>query len=210
MIPKELWFKAMNVWRNNYKPRNKIPKNYLFKNLLYCGKCNKEIKLINEIYKCAKGCISINSLELTKLLLNRVINDLITSDVIQNYISEKINLLEKQIKEVDKELERIKKNQRNKIKEILAENFNIIDNKELKDLSKQYVNKVNDKSKLIKSLKSYNDCLSVIDKILEVKNSAIEILIKEENINQVQSMLSSIIERVVIVDQNDSTIKYRK
>ena len=45
------------------------PQEHLFKDFLYCGICNKKIKLHNDMYSCKKGCISLDIFPLSLIII---------------------------------------------------------------------------------------------------------------------------------------------
>jgi DNA invertase Pin-like site-specific DNA recombinase len=206
-ISPELWYEAICVWKNNYKSKYKHSQNYLFKDLLFCDSCQSQIIFKEDIYQCKKKCIYISKDELLKVLVTRVLKDIITKRELEAGINKRIKEFEKIKRKLDDEIRRNRAQQSLEVKTILYKNLSIDDCIELKNLALEHEQLVKERGDIIRKIEGLTAAKEHTDKILEDKSQAVVTL--TDNIDLTQNMLLSIIKRVNVIGADKQDIEYK-
>ncbi|WP_202709473.1 recombinase family protein [Sporosalibacterium faouarense] len=89
IIDKGTWEKAIIKHFESKLDSPIEPKNYLFKNILYCSSCKGKVKLLENKYQCPNGCIELEPLLLFKKITNKILLD-IDVDIIRDILIPKL------------------------------------------------------------------------------------------------------------------------
>jgi site-specific DNA recombinase len=216
LINETAWCNAILKWRKITPERTIIPEdegNYFFKNLLKCGICKKNIFLSNRCYICSKFHINIKGDDLVDYLLENFLDDILTSENIDDYYSLKMKTLDSEIKVYEKEITALREKQNEIVVSIIQDfsptNKSIIDNSDLKT----HIENEKKKQEAISTLKSTAITIKVaIDKlkdITHINHKTVLINMLKKNIDTTQYFLTSIIEEVNISEDGTSKIRYK-
>lgn len=213
LLERETWDDAVKIRRSMFKPKPKIIETYLFKGLLSCSKCEKNITLrrdqnaAHNKFICSCGYINILASNLTAKVIEKVISDIFTQDKINSYMKIKRQLIKGGIKDDNQQLNQIKTNQTRDILH-LAESIVTNSSKKLRHYENELktINDYIEKEDILKSnkvmkqnnLSKLNHSTKYISKIKELalQNDMKEFFI--DNIDKVQNLLSNMIEKVII------------
>lgn len=216
IIEENIWFKAVVKWKRlNLKKRHtkktSYRKNYLFKNLLYCGICNNKITLSNNVYTChQKSCTRINEYIVKKQLLNKLLKSLLKEETIDNAINSKLKELTLKTKKINTLLVKNNLNQSTLIDHYLQDTNN-------SEIRNSITNAVKEEKKLKKELENLNNKIKyfkftfkpIVTTLIDTPyiQFVIDKLLRNEEI--LQELLTQNIEKVII-DGNRKNINIRK
>ncbi|MTI67512.1 MAG: recombinase family protein [Firmicutes bacterium] len=201
IITLELWKKAILKRFVPKLNKPKSPDNYMFKNILVCGKCRKKLKLIENNYLCNKGCFNFNKDDLIKAILSKIIKDF------ENYLFE--NHLNKEISKLSKTVESNKNNLNKKTLELRKILYKFISDPSNKKIKDYYNEKKIEIIKLKKEIETTTSIHGQLKRISEdipfIKERLIKILEDDQtfvnnNVLVFQDMLSSFIGKVVLTN----------
>lgn len=210
----ETWFESVLKWRRLTPERTVIPKeikNYLFKGLLKCGVCNKNIFLSGKRYLCPKSDISIEKDTLTELLLVKLMDEILSDNNIDQYYIDKMKNIDNQIEDDEYEISLLKSKQ-NTILIDLISNYPIskqITSSGLNNLIDDEKNKKDFISNLKEEAVTLKVAIEKLRHIIRINHKTVIINMLKKNVDGTQYFLSSIIEEVTIVDNDRSKFKYK-
>lgn len=201
----ELWCECIKKWREHYRfvPKS-AAQNYLFKGMLFCGKCKKAMSLIYEQYKCRTArCTTFNYLYLQKEVIKVLVDDIITNGGFGDFVDNKILSVRHEIKQLNKELKHIKAKLENHtlgfIKNYKSEGASNSEKnyilRYLKQESriKEQINKLEDKVFKLTQIRSG---------ILSISNSGLSKHLLS-NKEKTQTILFSLIEKVIVYGKKE-------
>ncbi|WP_242823452.1 recombinase family protein [Thermobrachium celere] len=206
LISEELWFEAMKVWlkKSNYNFSHK--KEYPFKNILYCGKCKKKIYLFDDTYHCKKNCFKVSVNEIQKILLSKLVEDIFKNDTVSNKLSDKITMLKDNIKKIEYEISNYNKQLNNKIMDMIKKN-EPLENDDIKQILSKIKKLNNEKTSLESDLIQFTNCYENINFYKGFKENLEEKILS--NYDDINSIIESIIERVVLNEKSNIQIEYK-
>jgi site-specific DNA recombinase len=209
-VSPEKWYQAMNIWRAQYKPTFLRNKNYPFSDRLYCKKCGQQIKLKSDDNYCCTNkhhCISIPKKDLEDNLKPEILRDIYSKKYIRDRIENIIRELKDDKTEIEKNLYKIKNNQRAEISELVQSDSRITDSSVLIELVKQEVDEKDQRKKVSLKLEKYYKYLELIVEIYENAPRDTDNL---KNKKYVQGFFSNILEKVDIIGAKQFEITYRR
>lgn len=207
IISLDLWKKAFLKYHIPKLNKPKITSAYLFKDMLFCGKCSKKIILIKDTYSCSKKCTQIEKSKLLHILLHRIIED-VDNELLKKELLKEISTIEKEkINSYKKKLYEIENILRKKLHSYInSPNNSLLKDNYIKTLQ-EYENL---KSTNESTISYYGELKRKIEDIDSLKFKLAEIASKDEefinnNLNTIQNLLSNYINKVVLnIIQNES------
>lgn len=219
IVSKELFFRVQEMIKIRHKERRKAQV-HLFSNLLYCPDCGRRLhfKANRNGYVCAgynrhgkDVCSShfIREDTLEKIILDdfkiifKKINNTKIINKLKKQISLNFNTLETDIKKLDQKLQSLSKEKRNAQRNLVKENLNDEDYKEIcNEINNEIKEIENKKSNLLKS--SSNDFMN--DVIYELDRLSKDI---SEIVTLNYKVLSQLIDRIEINQHGEPRIFYK-
>lgn len=203
IISFDLWKKAVIKLFKDKVPELEENESYLFKDLVYCGKCKTRVKLINNLYKCSHNCTNLDKIEMIKLILKQIIFDL-KNETIKEQLSDDIRFIKKEILSLKNDLKVIDNN----LREILNKYIENPDNKpnenKYKNTMSNKINKaeeINEKGLMLREL---TVCLEEINKFKEQitnfnNKKYLDYILDNENL--LHEIISNLVKKVVFQNQ---------
>jgi len=203
IIDLDLWKKA--VLKYHIPKLKKVNKssNYLFKDIIYCGSCNKKVTLCDDTYSCGKNCISIEKSEAIQNVIKKIIHD-IDNNSILDYLNGKISEVDKSIAKQKKKLCSIE----SELREQLHNYINNPSSKLIKDTYDKILDKRDNCKNEIESItKSYEEINREIHDPDYLKEQLSLMLSMdspfiEKNITTLQDLFN-LVEKVVITSTDE-------
>lgn len=165
IISKEDWFKAFKKYLTYGKGNKKREpnSNYMFKNLLFCGKCGKRITFSKSTNKYACGtkkCTKITKDNLIKIIFEKLIDDNFNNDQPQKRLNKKIGNMNKSITLNNNKLFKLSIDQEKNIKSYLKNKSDsslneLKTNEERQESIRKSTQKINSKIELYKSISKW-------------------------------------------------------
>lgn len=214
IVDKETWEKAILKWRKNYKEKSKGTEEEnvnIFKGLLYCKKCGKNLNPGgpgSKYYRCKESkCTSIKEEDVFQKVLNRIIEDIMTSDIAQKVIKKEMERIQrKEINSLEKKLKTLRNKQDKALSKFLKNSENDKAKKDLKALIEEEETLREEIRKLDKKVQSLKDRLENIDDFIELfkyLGSAKRIAnYFKKNSVEAHEILSQLIGKVVLGSEN--------
>lgn len=202
-ISKKTYFEALKVLIKLSPERERIinDEDHLFKGFIFCKKCSKPLHLNEGYYQCVSQCTRINKDYLDDILLRKIIKDVIRSSNIKGFQLRKKKLLEDEMKLIEKNITKIKDNEKKEIYSLLDKyNSNDINSNCsyietcIKDEKKELDNLNKKKEETLKFLLAVEEIenIETSDNILNL------ILHFEKTVNYSHLILKNIIKKIEI------------
>lgn len=210
IIDEETWYTAANKWFYHHNPFKVIKRNtnYLFKDLLFCEKCNNKITLSNKVYTCrTAGCTRLNENYLTNEILKQIIEDLIFNNKLNEQINSNMKVLKNKIQFKNHQLVQLTRKQELLVKSYLTEKDNNYTINAL-DTNVQSQNNIKKEIKTLNHFINYFEEMKTLSysKFNKVSiNSMINVMLTKQHLTQ--KYLLEIIEKVTIYGKNSNITK---
>ncbi|MTI67853.1 MAG: hypothetical protein FH753_14805 [Firmicutes bacterium] len=215
IIDENTFTKVALKYLNNKRNYSSRKKNYLFKGLLACTACNKNINLSGNYYRCnTKSCSSIREDLLLNTLLKRILNDIYDENTARKLISKRITDSKRKKATLNKQLQKNTTTKQEKLLSLIKKGIdketkkNIqIELNEISKIEKQLIDKITLIEGKISSLNALEENLYKLRKIGN-KSTIINFLKNDLNTDEAQDILKSIIEKVYIDGKSVKEIDY--
>ena len=205
VIDQNLFFKVALKYLNNKRRNNPRVENYLFKNLLICNTCKKNITLCNPYYRCSNCKTSYKKAILLRTLFQQILSDLINEENLDEVKRSFIRGYKANIANKKTSIKRTKEEKEKKLLEFVETKEQIelqIDLKELIEKEFMLLEEINYFEDKIDSLENIHQELVVL-KSLSSYEEIHKFLLNPNNVNKVQELLTKIIENVNIERNGD-------
>lgn len=211
-VDKETFFTAANKWYRNHNPFTTHTRNtnYLFKDLLICGKCSNKISLSNKTYSCGTaGCTRLKESYLNYEIISHILEDLVSKQNLSTELLSKIKELKTTISSQKVKLIQLTKNEEYLVKEYLNGGKdpltikNLEDNVRNQDAIKKNIRLINHNINYYENMKDFS--FSQFNKLS--KNVLIDVMLTKNHLTR--SYLLKNIEKVTIYGRN-SDIQYKQ
>ncbi len=214
IIEEDLFIDVALKYLNSKKTKSKRISNYLFKGLLVCSDCKKNITLSGGYYRCCtKGCSSINENILIDYLLREIIANILDETIAMKLINKRITKTKRKRAQLNKKLNNIIEKKRQYILELINKDTDPDIKSEIQaelDLltksEENIINKIVLKEDKIFSLNLTKESIS--DFKVGGINQAIDYFKNELSVDEAQEFLKSIIEKIYICGKDVKYIDY--
>ncbi|MBB6218097.1 DNA invertase Pin-like site-specific DNA recombinase [Anaerosolibacter carboniphilus] len=215
IIPLETWHKALIKRFENYRPQKEKTKNYLFKDMLFCGNkdCKEnKIRLVSKkYYKCStKSCFSIHKDAVIETLSKQIVNDIVNSEKAKNHLKNKINNIESTIQKLDLEYKACK----TKTSKIIMKHLDSINSSSIPEEleyatkeEKEYQSKILEQQSTLNKL---NETIYMIDSFKPNFSTTNIVSYLQTDIDLAQNMLKEIISKVVLTSSDQEGNRKQK
>jgi site-specific DNA recombinase len=200
------WYKALdNLGKFTDKLTSSVDDiaEYLLKGLLRCSKCSGIIKLIDNDYKCSKGCFTCKEDEVIKKVLSAIIVFLLSDKQVKLNIHNKLGKVKKDISRHKLVLKELNNKKEVTLNELISQKS--LENMTLKNnLQEMLENRfiIENNIDVLKDRKILLDSISEsLDEIIKIVDTDSIIAFFKRNKDRVQDLLSTTIEKVIVDEE---------